>query len=148
MTIGCQNTEKGPQSKSVENAPFEASADIKNTTTRVLSRDSEGNPIQVLFTAEGSGEMTHLGKVKVYREGGRNETNGTEVVRIIFIDSKGDSLFMGSRASIAADGSFTSSEQISGGSGRYANATGNATSSGQKQGSGDSSWKQSGTITY
>ena len=147
--FSCGNMGKGPQSQgpSVENGSFEASLQTEENSYRVLSKDSEDNPIQILFTAEGNGEMTHLGKVKVFQEGGRNETNGTEVIRTILVDSNGDSLFMGSRASVALDGQFTSNENISGGTGRYINAKGSSNSTGQKDGK-SASWEQTGTITF
>lgn len=143
----CQNAEKGPDQKTVENVSFEATMEAEDKKIQVLSRDSEGNPIQVLFTAEGSGEMTHLGKVKVFREGGRNETNGLEVIKLIYIDSNNDTLIMGSRTSVAADGSLSGQQEVIGGTGRYANASGMATSTGSMQ-DGVTSWTQTGTITY
>ena len=147
LFIACQNVAKSPQGASVENSPFEANLQTEEKSYRVMSRDSEDNPIQILFTAEGNGEMTHLGRVKVFQQGGRNETNGTEVVRTTLVDSQGDTLFIGSRASVAIDGTFTANEQIEGGTGRYAKAKGNSSSNGQKNGK-SASWKQTGIITF
>ncbi len=144
----CQNVERNAGNSKVENAPFEAIFKTQNKTTRIISHDQEGNPIQMLFTAAGSGEMTQMGKVKVFVEGGRNVTNGTEIVKTIFVDSKGDSLFIGGRTSVGTNGAFTSQEQINGGTGRYVNATGNSTSKGETGSDGSASWTQSGTISF
>ena len=132
----------------VEDASFEAQFETENKTSRIMGKDMEGNPMQVLFTAEGSGQMTHMGKVKVFLDGAINIINGTEIMKITLVDSKGDSLFMGRRSSVSPDGSFTAQEEINGGTGKYVKATGNSTSTGSTADYGKASWTQEGVLSF
>jgi len=124
---------------------------IKDTSSGTISVDLA----TLTFTADTTGRIAHLGRSTAHLEGSVTPTGPltfTTAGTVTVVAANGDKLFATFSGSGTNDGSGntegTQVTTITGGTGRFENASGTETGSNRTTANGDFFYSQRGTISY
>ena len=125
LVTGCLLFSACKSDKKGEIQTITGKVEVKATKVDVFSKNYDDSPNQYVQLAEGTATLTPLeGTWKVKASMAVQNKELTRGAEIRIFNTKGDTLVLQSIGTLTEGGSFTGTEQILRGSGRFANSSG------------------------